>query len=218
MAPMAVVVNPGLDRSVSGNKLHDLRARVKFQRDIRYCNLLCFTETWLNPAVLDHAIQPAEFFSVHRMDRTMELGKTRGGGVCLIGLRTITDYRTPSSKTVNADTSLADELNIFYARFKAAAHSTNCISSANSTIGSTHMENAGEENVFIILEHDVRKPFRSVNTRKAAGPDGITGRVLKACADQLASVFTKIFNRSLEQSMTPTCFKQSTIVPVPKKP
>ncbi|KAI5087066.1 hypothetical protein C0J45_24395, partial [Silurus meridionalis] len=43
--------------------LDDLRARVKFQRDIRDCNLLCFTETWLNPA---------DFFSVYRMDRTLE--------------------------------------------------------------------------------------------------------------------------------------------------
>ncbi|KAI5093844.1 epidermal growth factor receptor kinase substrate 8-like protein 3 [Silurus meridionalis] len=33
------------------NKLDNLRARVKFQRDIRDCNLLCFTETWLNPAL-----------------------------------------------------------------------------------------------------------------------------------------------------------------------
>ncbi|KAK3509535.1 hypothetical protein QTP70_001183 [Hemibagrus guttatus] len=48
------------------NKLDDLRARVKFQRDIRDCNLLCFIETWLNPAVPDHAIQPAEFFSSKR--------------------------------------------------------------------------------------------------------------------------------------------------------
>ncbi|RXN39336.1 leucine-rich repeat-containing 24-like protein [Labeo rohita] len=64
------------------NKLDDLRARAKFQRDIRDCNLLCFTETWLNPAVPDHAIQPAEFFSVHRMDRTRDSGKSRGGGVC----------------------------------------------------------------------------------------------------------------------------------------
>ncbi|KAL0152385.1 hypothetical protein M9458_052108, partial [Cirrhinus mrigala] len=66
------------------NKLDDLRARAKFQRDIRDCNLLCFTETWLNPAVPDHAIQPAEFFSVHRMDRTRDSGKSRGGGVCLM--------------------------------------------------------------------------------------------------------------------------------------
>ncbi|KAK3546968.1 hypothetical protein QTP86_007292 [Hemibagrus guttatus] len=133
-------------------------------------------------------------------------------------LRTITDYRTPSSKTVNADAHLADELNTFYAHFEAAAHSTNGVRSANSTIGRRHAENAKEENAFIISEHDVRKAFGRVKTRKAAGPDGITGRVLKACADQLAPVFTEIFNLSLEQSMIPTCFKQSTIVPVPKKP
>ncbi|KAK3505997.1 hypothetical protein QTP70_003344, partial [Hemibagrus guttatus] len=66
------------------NKLDDLRAKVKFQRDIRDCSLLCFTETWLNPVVLDLAIQPAEFFSVHRMDRTQESGKSRGGVVCLM--------------------------------------------------------------------------------------------------------------------------------------
>ncbi|KAK3550131.1 hypothetical protein QTP86_021062 [Hemibagrus guttatus] len=129
------------------------------------------------------------------------------------GLITTTDYRTPSSRTVNADASLADELNTFYA-VEAAAHSANGISSANSAIGSTHAENSGEENAFIILEHDVRKAFRRVNTRKAAGPDGNTCWVLKACADQFAPVFAKIFNLSLEQSMIP----MSTIVPVPKKP
>ncbi|KAK1790955.1 hypothetical protein P4O66_014791 [Electrophorus voltai] len=63
------------------NNPDDLRARIKFQRDIRDCNLLCFTESWLNPAVPSHAIQPAKFFSVHRMDRTADLGKLRGSGV-----------------------------------------------------------------------------------------------------------------------------------------
>ncbi|KAK3575525.1 hypothetical protein QTP86_029289 [Hemibagrus guttatus] len=42
---------------------------------------------------------------------------------------------------VNADTSLADEPNTFYTHFEAAAHSANGVSSANSTIGSTHPEN-----------------------------------------------------------------------------
>ena len=46
---------------------------------------------------------------------------------------------------------------------------------------------------------------------------GIPSRVLKACADQLAGVFTDIFNQSLSQSAVPTCFKRATIVPVPKK-
>jgi hypothetical protein len=37
-----------------------------------------------------------------------------------------------------------------------------------------------------------------------------------ACADQLASVFTDIFNLSLSESVITTCFKQTTIVPVHK--
>ncbi len=41
---------------------------------------------------------------------------------------------------------------------------------------------------------------------------------LKACAVQLSSIFTLIFNRSLELCEVPSCFKRSTIIPVPKKP
>ncbi len=41
---------------------------------------------------------------------------------------------------------------------------------------------------------------------------------LKSCADQLAPIFTQIFNRSLELCEVPSCFKRSTIIPVPKKP
>ncbi|KAL0199448.1 hypothetical protein M9458_007988, partial [Cirrhinus mrigala] len=482
------------------NKLDDLRARAKFQRDIRDCNLLCFTETWLNPAVPDHVIQPAEFFSVHRMDRTRDSGKSRGGGVCLMvnnswcnsasvvplarsctpnlelltimcrpfylpreftsviisavyippqadtdtalcelhealtqrqaqhrdaalivagdfnsanlkraapnfyqhitcptrgdrtldhcyttvkdaykaqsrppfgksdhaaiflmpkykqrlkrevpvqrevtrwtdqsvaalqdalddadwdmfrnssndinvfteavvgfigkladdtalkttirtfpnqkpwvdktirdalrsrtaaynaglasgdmvpykaasynvrkavkeakqrygrklesqlqqnnsrslwqGLRTITDYKAPTSGMMNADVTLADELNTFYARFEAAAKDAKD-ANASGANGCRHEDTASTGNTFIISEHDVRRAFKRVNTRKAAGPDGISGRILRACADQLAPVFTEIFNLSLSQSVIPTCFKESIIVPVPKKP
>ncbi len=41
---------------------------------------------------------------------------------------------------------------------------------------------------------------------------------LKTCADQLAPIFTQIFNRSLELCEVPSCFKRSTIIPVPMKP
>ena len=41
---------------------------------------------------------------------------------------------------------------------------------------------------------DVSKTFKQVNIHKAAGPDRFPGRILKECADQLASVFTDIFN------------------------
>ncbi|KAI5103635.1 up-regulator of cell proliferation isoform X2 [Silurus meridionalis] len=141
-----------------------------------------------------------------RYGRKLESQFQQGGSRNLWqGLRTITDYRTPSSRMVDADAYLADEA--------AANHA----SGASSTT-SVHAERAGEVNTFTISKHDMRRAFKRVNTRKAAGPECITGRVLKACADQLAPVFTEIFNLSLKQSVVPSCFKQSTIVPVPKKP
>ena len=51
-----------------------------------------------------------------------------------------------------------------------------------------------------VLTHslaDVSTTIKEVNIHKAAGPDRLPGHVLKACVDQLASVFTDIFNLSL---------------------
>ncbi len=65
---------------------------------------------------------------------------------------------------------------------------------------------------------DVSKVFRRQKIRKAKGPDGVSPACLKACAVQLSSIFTQIFNRSLELCEVLSCFKRSTIIPVPKKP
>ncbi len=63
----------------------------------------------------------------------------------------------------------------------------------------------------------MRRTLRAVNHRKAVGPDGVAGRVLRDCADQLAGVFTKIFNQSLSRFTVPASLKSSVIVPLPKK-
>ncbi len=70
---------------------------------------------------------------------------------------------------------------------------------------------------FTIQEYRVRSVLRAVNPRKAAGPDGVTGRVLKECADQLSAVFTKIFNLSLSTATIPSCLKSAIIIPLLKK-
>ncbi|KAK3571327.1 hypothetical protein QTP86_007562 [Hemibagrus guttatus] len=67
-------------------------------------------------------------------------------------------------------------------------------------------------------EHEVTHTLQAVNPRKAAGPDGIPGRVLKDCVNQLAGVFTRIFNQSQSQSTVPPCLKSFTIISLPKKP
>ncbi len=66
------------------NKMDDLRARIRFQRVIRDCNILCLTETWLTTSVPDTAVTPSDLFSVLRMNRTAEAGKTKCGGVCFM--------------------------------------------------------------------------------------------------------------------------------------
>ncbi len=59
------------------NKIDDLRARISFQQDIRDCNVLFLSETWLTTSVPDTAITPSDNISVLRMDRTAEAGKPK---------------------------------------------------------------------------------------------------------------------------------------------
>ncbi|KAK3535226.1 hypothetical protein QTP70_004775 [Hemibagrus guttatus] len=63
----------------------------------------------------------------------------------------------------------------------------------------------------------MRKTLCRVNPWKAAGPDNIPGRVLRECEEQLADVFSDIFNISLSSAVIPTCLKTTTIIPMPKK-
>ena len=102
-----------------------------------------------------------------------------------------------------SDKSLPDELNYFYARFEA-----------NNTETCMRAPAVPEDCAITVSAADVSKTFKQVNIHKSAGPDGLPGSVLRAYAAQLASVF--IFKISLSESVIPTCFKQTTIVPVPK--
>uniref|UniRef100_A0A669BHJ9 Reverse transcriptase domain-containing protein n=1 Tax=Oreochromis niloticus TaxID=8128 RepID=A0A669BHJ9_ORENI len=120
------------------------------------------------------------------------------------GLNAITDFRGKTS-TPQTTASLCEDLNVFYARFDTA-----------NTMRPDSVRTADDASAHTVSEEDVRKCFRRVNPRKATGPDGIPGRVLKSCAAQLAGVFTHIFNLSLSLSVVPACFKMATIVPVPK--
>ena len=70
--------------------------------------------------------------------------------------------------------------------------------------------------VITISIANVSRNFKQVNIHKAAGPDRLPVCVLRACTDQLARVFTDIFNLSLTQFVILTCLKQTTIIPVPK--
>ncbi|KAK3559135.1 hypothetical protein QTP86_005034 [Hemibagrus guttatus] len=121
------------------------------------------------------------------------------------GIQSITNYR-PAPPACDSDASFPDALNSFYTRFEAQNDLT-----VRKTIPPP------EDQVLCLTKADVRKTLCRVNPWKAAGPDNIPGRVLRECAEQLADVFTDIFNISLSSAIVPTCLKTTTIIPVPKK-
>ena len=121
------------------------------------------------------------------------------------GIRCITDYKKSDTQCPE-DPALPDTLNAFFARFEAS----------NTTTPSRLTPSPDDPPVITITTAEGRRTLQGVNPRKASGPDGIPGRILKDCADQLSEVLADIFNTSLSQARVPSCLKTSTIIPVPK--
>ena len=84
------------------------------------------------------------------------------------GIQAITDYKPTNTSPQTGEASLPDELNSFYARFdrdnqEAAIKAALTTDNQPLTLSST----------------DVCAALSRTNARKAAGPDGIPGRVLR---------------------------------------
>ncbi|KAI5617008.1 gastrula zinc finger protein XlCGF28.1-like, partial [Silurus asotus] len=121
------------------------------------------------------------------------------------GIQAISDYKPSHSTPAATDVLFLNELNDFYARFERDNKET-----------ATKLKLSADHSPIKLSSTDVCNALSRISAHKAAGPDNIPGRVLRACAEQLAGVFTDIFNLSLAQAAVPTCFKCTSIVPVPK--
>ncbi|KAK3548505.1 hypothetical protein QTP70_013354 [Hemibagrus guttatus] len=289
------------------NKMDKLLLLSRTNKDFSNSVALCFTESWLNDAIPDNALN-LPGFQLLRADRVAESArKSRGGGTCFYinerwctdvtalkkmccpdleaffinckpfysprefssfilakedafrngdrvlykqarntlnkeirvakrsyakklenqfssndpasvwkGLKDISNYKTPSPST-EANQQLAEDLNEFYCRFETASLTPHAPSEHLSTQPLTPPATPlSSLPALWISEDDVRQIFLKQKRRKAPGPDGVTPACLKTCADQLAFIFSQIFNRSLCE--VPACFKHSTIIPIPKKP
>ncbi|KAI3355964.1 hypothetical protein L3Q82_017154 [Scortum barcoo] len=58
-------------------------------------------------------------------------------------------------------------------------------------------------NLFTPTVDQVRTQLKKIKARKATGPDGISSRLLRDCADQLCQVVCHIFNLSLSLERVP---------------
>lgn len=117
------------------------------------------------------------------------------------GIKCITDYNRKNVECPS-DPSLPDALNSFYARFEATNNTT-----------ATRLISVPDDLPPSVTATEVRFTLQKINPRKAAGPDGIPGHVLRDCACQLSEVMCDTFNTSLSQAIVPSCLKTSTIVP-----
>ena len=102
-------------------------------------------------------------------------------------IRTITDCRNSNQK-ISHDLTLPDTLNSFFARFNTPG--------SRETVHLPQLEEQSQ--ALVRKQYQVSSTLRRINTNKAAGPDKVSGRVLKLCAHQLAGVFMYIFNLSLQ--------------------
>ncbi len=109
-------------------------------------------------------------------------------------------------QTCDSTIPLLNELNAFFARFEAQ----------NSTTAQKAPPPPSDQ-VMMLSPDSVRRSLSRINARKAPGPDNIPGCVLRDCVVELTDVFTDIFNISPSRAVVPTCFKATTIIPVPKK-
>ena len=69
----------------------------------------------------------------------------------------------------------------------------------------------------IISAHKVRRVLRSLKTDKASGPDGIPPKYLEEFADELVSVFCRLFHLILIFCTYPSSWKHALVQSVPRK-
>ena len=59
--------------------------------------------------------------------------------------------------------------------------------------------------------------FKYTGVNKCPGPDGICGRTLRLCDEQLSGVFQRLFQTSIDTCIIPDIWKLSTVIPIHKK-
>jgi hypothetical protein len=68
-----------------------------------------------------------------------------------------------------------------------------------------------------ITPHSVKQVLLSLDISKATGPDNISNKILKECADSLSKPLTHIFNRSINLGIFPDSWKEAMVTAIFKK-
>ncbi|XP_077981372.1 uncharacterized protein LOC144436447 [Glandiceps talaboti] len=136
-----------------------------------------------------------------------DLRKAWNGLAVLSGKQEKTNRKT---EVVEAKT-FANELNDFYCRFDTHNFQQQQENARNIVTSKLEQSDMPQ-----ISEMEVSLKLKCINPRKAQGPDNISGRFLRHCHLEVASIFTTLFNWSISTHTIPSLWKTSAISPVPK--
>ena len=68
----------------------------------------------------------------------------------------------------------------------------------------------------LCTEQEIFNLLNALDTNKASGPDGISGKMLKGTAISITPILTELFNLSITSGKIPSKWKLSSVVPIPK--
>ncbi|TWW54783.1 hypothetical protein D4764_0220080 [Takifugu flavidus] len=145
-----------------------------------------------------------------KLEERLERNQTRD---VWSGMRTITGFQKKGIRSADGNVDQANELNQFFNRFDSSSPSPSCPNIPLDNNGMSPIPPTG----LSFTSGQVRRELERLNQRKAAGPDGISPRVLKNCPRQLCGILQHLFNQSLHLQRIPVLWKTSCLVPVPKK-
>ena len=115
-------------------------------------------------------------------------------------------YHQFLSDVITSPAELATQINDFF---------TSITQEIEPLIPAQTPPNAIPPDLLVSLE-EVSYDLRKLSIHKAVGPDGISNKLLKQFAPELAPLIQDIYNQSLREGFVPDTLKQSIISPVPK--
>ncbi|XP_029297764.1 uncharacterized protein LOC115014824 isoform X2 [Cottoperca gobio] len=141
------------------------------------------------------------------------------------GMKTITGCKKKGSNTTEGDAVRANQLNLLYNRFDSPAVAARTCPPSTSlhTLPSppptpTPRLPPGTLQPPSPPHHHQRSgELKRLRPSKAAGPDGVCPRMLKACSAELEEPLQCMFNLSLQLGRVPVLWKTSCLINVPKK-
>ena len=140
-------------------------------------------------------------------DKIEDMFKSNRSKDAWAGLKRICGFGSNNSCLPEPDniTEFVNDLNEFYNRFEGDSNQNG------------YVIDAIEDEPIVLSEREVLKALRQTKAKKACGPDGVKGCVLKYCSEALLSPIHRLFQDSVTRLVIPKSWKISQIIPVPKK-